>query len=96
MQIGKQDQAGAKMRVLGRLRLLDLDNQIGLAPDFGRGGADLCACVDVFLIWDGAADAGLGFHQDAMAGFTQPRDSAGNESDACFVILDFLRDADCH
>ena len=35
MEIGEQDQAGAEVRIFGRLRFLDLDDEIGLAPNVG-------------------------------------------------------------
>ena len=73
MQIGEQDQAGAEVRIFGRLRLLHLDDEIGLAPNLGGAGKDLGARVDIFAVGDGTAGAGLGFDEHAMAGFTQRR-----------------------
>ena len=96
MQIGEQDQARAEMRVLGRLRLLDLDHQIGLAPDFRGGGQDLGRLRRCIPDPGWSCRRRLRLHQHPMAGFAQRRYAARDQPDACFVILDFLRYADDH
>ncbi len=96
MKIGEQDQTGTEMRVFGRLRFLDLDDQFGLIPNVAGSRQDFGARVEVFAIGDGASGAGLRFDQHAMPGFAQRGYAARNQSDARFVIFDFLGDADDH
>ena len=96
VQIGEQDQARAEVAVLGRLRLLDLDDQVGLAPDLGRAGDDCRAGLHVFPVGDGAAFPGVGLDQHLVSRLAQRRDAAGDQPHAGLVIFDFLGNADDH
>ena len=96
VQISEQDQAGAQMAVLLRLRLFDLDHQVGAPPDFRGSGQDDRAGPDVLLVGEHATSAGGGLDQNLVARFAQRRHAAGHEADAGFVVFYFFGDAYDH
>ncbi len=96
MQIGEEDLAFAEAPAFDGLRLLHLDDQrglgehgLGVAPDRGAG-------LDVLLVAIADADSGAGLDHDLMAAGGQFLDGGGDQPDAIFVNLDFLRDPDAH
>src|ERR1017187_271245 len=96
MQVREENQAGPEMFVLGLLRFFHFHHQIGLAPDFGRALHDGPARLHVLAIGNGAALAGLGFHQYLVARLPQGGDAAGHQPDARLVVFDLFRNADDH
>src|SRR5439155_12728350 len=66
MQVGEQDEALPEQLVLGGQRLLDLQEEVGLAPDL-VGGAELCADRLVVVVVERAAAAGTGLDEHFMA-----------------------------
>ena len=96
VQVGEEDEVGAEESVLGRLRLFDFDDEIGALPDLRRGVEDRRAGLRVFLVGERTAFARVSLDQDFMARFAQRGNAAGHEPYACFVVFDFLRNADDH
>ena len=96
MQVGVEDLPLAQLHPFARLRLLDLDDHVGLfkhiagrCGDPGAGG-DIGAVVRA----DARARARLDQHLMAVRHIFAHR--AWRQADAIFVILDFLRAADAH
>ena len=96
VQVGEQDQAGAQAAVFGRLRLLDLDDQVRVFPDVADGREQLGAGIGVFLVGNRAARAGAGLYQDPVSGLAKRDDRARHQSNSGFVVFDFLGNAYDH
>ena len=84
------------MRVLGGLRLLNLDDEVRTAPYFGGGGEDGGPGGHVFGVGDGAAFTRVGLDEHLMPGFSQSDGAAGYESYASLVIFDLFRNSNDH
>ena len=78
------------------LRLLDLDDHVGLGEDLGRGRGDLGAggAIGVVVGVDAGARAGLDQHLVAVGDIFADR--AGRQADAGLAALDLLRNTDQH
>ena len=96
MQVGEEDEAGAEELVLGLLRLLDFDDETGALPDLRRPVQDRRPSLRVFAVRERAAFAGMSFHQHFMSGLAQGGNAAGHQPHPCFVVFDFLGNADDH
>ena len=96
MQIGEENQAFAEINVLAFDGLLDLDDHVGVAPRVTRVAHNLGAGVLVFGIGEAGLRAGLGFDQNCVTGLSERFHARGGDSDAGFVVLDFLGNADDH
>src|SRR5918999_1243669 len=71
MEVGEQDLALAEVVVLLPDRFLDLQDQVGGAPQLLRPGDDLGAVLDVGGVGDGGSLAGPRLDQHLMAGHLQ-------------------------
>lgn len=96
MQIGEQDLPLADQRELGRLRLLDLEDQLGLLPHRGGGGGDLRPGGDITGIANADAGTRAGLDQELMPMVRKLAHYRGHGGDAIFVGLALLRYADQH
>jgi hypothetical protein len=96
VQVGIEHLARPQQRTFGGLRLLDLDDQLGLAEHGGgighQGGAG--GAVLRVVQADGSAGAGLHPHVMAMGHVFTHR--GRRQADAVFVDLDLLGHADAH
>src|SRR5882672_3077686 len=92
MQVGEEHMPVGDLAALLALRLLHLDDQLGLFPRVADARARLLVrCV-------GRADArtGIGLHHDLVVKGDQLAHRSGREPDPVLVRLDFLRYADDH
>ena len=95
MQIGEQDLALTEHLALGRLWLLDLDDQLRLFPHFvARTDARPGGFEDG--IGDTNASACAGLHDDIVLVQHQLTNSVGRQPDALLTRLGFARQADQH
>ena len=87
---------GSSRAISLRLRLLHLHDHVGPGEDLGGVGGDRRAGLDIILVGEVDADAGLGLDDHLVAGGDQLGDRGRGQADAIFVNLDFLRHADAH
>ena len=95
MQIGEEQQVTAQVLIFGLDGFLDLDDQLG-SPGAGGFGHDLAACGAIFVVRDGAAQAGAAFHQHAMAAAGQGLDRTGRQANPAFTVFDLFGQTDQH
>ncbi len=96
VEIGEEDLAGAELDPFGRLRLLDLDDHVGLGEDRGRIGCDIGTGGAVVGVAGADASTGAGFDQHPVAMSDILADGSRREADAEFARLDFPGDANEH
>ena len=96
MEIGEQHLTGPQQAVFDRLRLLDLDHQIGDGKHFGGRADDLGTGCQIGGIGAANSLAGPGLDHDPMAAMNQFPHAGRNQTDAIFVGLDFFGYADPH
>jgi hypothetical protein len=95
VKVGEEDEFLTQQRVLRRQRLLDLEQELSLAPDLlGRGqrGADRPVCV----VQEGAPVPRAGLDEHVVPAFDELAGAGGGERDAVLVGLDLLDDSDLH
>ena len=68
VKVGEEYQAFAKEDVLLLDRLLDLDHDLGFAPDIAGIADDLCACILIARVSESGELARMGFDQHLVAG----------------------------
>ena len=88
--------ARLQARDLDGLRLLDLDDQVGLAEHGIGVGEDLRALGDVVGVADGRALPRPGLHDDLVAAIGQLAHARRGQRDAVLVGLDLGGDANLH
>ena len=96
VQIGKEDKVPAKERVLGGLRLLHFNHEIGLRPDCGGRRENTRACLGVLRIGNRTAPSGPGFDDDLMPGLDEGVYSGGDQPHAGLMVLHLFGRADDH
>ena len=96
MQVGEEDLAAAQAAVLLRLRLLDLEDQLGALPELVDVVDQLGAGVAVVLVRGAGADAGPRLHEDLVARAHQLLDPTLRQGDAELVVLHFSGHGDQH
>ncbi len=96
VQVGEEHLAGAQHLDLRRLRLLDLEDHLGLAEDRRRVGRDPRALGLVVGVGDRAALPGAGLDQDLVPVLGQLAHADRGDRDPVLVGLDLGRDADPH
>src|SRR5262249_46315509 len=96
VQVGEQDLVPAHPVVLGRDRLLDLQDQIAGGPDLVRGGQDGRAGGDVLLVGERGAGPGVLLDEDLVAVADQLVDPGGGDRDTELVVLELAGNADLH
>ena len=96
MQIGVENLPVAQLRPFLRLRLLDLDDHVGLREHFRGGLHHFCACggISAVIRADAKPRAALDNHCVPVRHIFAHR--ARRQADAVFVVLDFLGAADAH
>ena len=78
------------------LRLLDLDDHLGLREDGVRVGDDRRALCDVLVVCDRRALARAPLHENLVAVLAQLADTGRRQRDAVLVGLDLGWDSDLH
>jgi hypothetical protein len=96
MKVGKDHLAFLDAGPLDLDRLLDLHDQVGLAPNRVGIGADFCADRRVGRIRKAASLAGPLLDHDAVTRCHQRFSACRHQSDPILVGLDLLRKADLH
>ena len=96
VQVGEENLPPAKQRELGGLRFLHLDDQVGLLKHLGGRSDNLGPILEVVFIGDARANPRAPFHQHPMPEPGQFFDPRGDETDAIFIRLDLLGNADNH
>ena len=96
VQVGKEDLALAKHSELGRLRLLDLDHELGPTEDRGRVGDDLRTdgSIQGVVEVDRLSSAGLDDHLVPMR--HELPNGARRQANTELVVLDLAGYADKH
>ena len=96
MQVGIQNLPGAQHGALRCLRLLYLDDHVGLGKHVGCIGHHGCARRLVQLVAQPDAGASAALHQQLVAMCGQLAHAGGCEAHAVFMVFDFLGYADSH
>ena len=96
MQVGEQHLALAHPAVLRLDGLLDLQQQVGLAPHLVGGVDKPRAGRGEVRVMDGRPLAGPGLDYHLVAAMHQFGGTGRSDSDAILVVLDLSRDADAH
>src|SRR5262245_46517534 len=96
MQKGKDDLAFAQLLPLVLLRLLHLNNYLGIDEDFIRRADDRSTRREIIFVGGVNSRAGAGFNKNLVAGSSKFPRGGGSESNPIFVVLYFLRDANSH
>ena len=96
MQIGEENLACPQPRYLLWLRLLDLQDHLGLSEDGVGVFQHLCALLDVLGVADRRALAGALLNHDAVAMGGQLAHARRGNRYAVFVDLYLRRDANLH
>ena len=96
VEIGVEDLAVAQLHPFVGLRLLDLDDHVGLGEHFRGGLGDRRAGGAIGVVVGADAGAGAGLDQHLMAVRDIFADRRRRQADAVFVVLDFLGAADAH
>ena len=96
MQIGEQHQPLAKKHIFLLHRLLDLDDQVGVAPHVVGRAHNLRARVLILVVGQGRKLSSAGLHQHLMPGFAQGFHAGRGNPHAAFVVLHFLRHTNDH
>ena len=95
MQVREEHEPLAQARVLGRDRLLHLQQELRVLPDLVDRG-DPRADRLVGGVGEGAAVAGAGLDDHLVAALDELERARGRQRDAVLVRLDLLGDADPH
>jgi len=96
VQVGEQHLVRPKEAVLGSDRLLDLQQQVGLAPDVGSRLDDRGAGRAVVGIGDRGTGAGSGLHEHLVAALREVVNAGRGDGHPVLLALDLCRDADLH
>src|SRR6185503_7601115 len=96
VQISEERVPGVKHRDLARLRLLDLDDELGRLEHAGRVGHDLAASLPVLGVVVTRARAGVPLDEDPLAALHELPRSRRQQRDAMFFLFDLFGNADGH
>src|SRR3990170_3636149 len=96
VEVGKHDLSAAQPPQLGRLRLLDLHDHVGLGVDFLGAGGHFGPVLEVVVVGQPRADSRHGLDQHAVPGPGQLLDPHRQQSHAILVAFDLLRHSDDH
>ncbi len=96
VKIGEEDLSGAELRPFLRLRLLDLDDHVGLGEDPLGGLGDAGAGLDIGRVVGADAGPGAGLDQHIMAVRDVFANGTRRQTDAGLGNLDFPGDPDEH
>ncbi len=95
MEVGEEDLAISDARDFVEQRLLDLEDELGLAPHALDDGDD-GARSSIVVVAKPAARAGARLDEDAVARFGERARAGWRQGDALLADLDLFRDADDH
>ena len=95
MEVREQDQPLTQERIFGRERLLDLEQQLSVAPD-ALGRAERGADGTVGLVGERAAFAGPRLDEHVVTALHELAGTGRRERDPVLVGLDLLDDSDLH
>ena len=90
VQVGVQNLVGAQQGALLWLRLLDLDDHVGLGKLRGRINGQRCAGRLVLRVAQADVGASAALHQHLVAVAAQLMHAGAGEADAVLMVLDFL------
>ena len=96
VEVGVDDLPFLHPRVLGRDRLLHLDDHLGALPHLVGRGDELRTGPRVVRVGEARADAGARLDDDLMSGVDERLHRAGHHADPVLANLDLLGDADNH
>jgi len=96
MEIGEQHLLLPQHLAFGGLRLLHLDDHLGLGEDLGGVLGDRRAGRFVDRVGDADAGSGAGLNENLVPMGDGLADAGRDHADAVFVDLDFLGHADLH
>jgi hypothetical protein len=96
VKVGEQDLARSQQGHLGRLRFLDLDDEIGRAEQLGPILHQACSRSEVVGIRIPGSDAGTRFDQHGVAAFDQAVGCRGQQGHTILLWFDFPGYGDCH
>ena len=95
VQVGEEHEALAQQRVLGRERLLDLEQELGLAPDV-VDRSQRRADGPVGVVGEGAALPRAGLDEHVVTALDELARPGRGQRDPVLVRLDLLDDSDLH
>jgi hypothetical protein len=96
VQVGEQRQVLTQEAVLRRDGLLDLDEQVGGAPDVGGLGDDLGSRGAVGVVAEARPDAGSALDEHPVAVRRELVDARGRHADAALTVFDLCGNTDDH
>ena len=96
MQIGEKDLMRLEPAILDRLRLLDLDDHLGLGEHVLRRRENAGARLLVGRVVGEDAGARAGLHHDLVPARHELANGARHEPNAELIALDLCRNADAH
>ena len=96
MEIGEQRQVVAEVAVFGRLRLLDLDDQVRRIPDIGRRRHDARPGLDIIFVGQRRKRARSRLHHHLMARLHQRGYAVRHQADSRLVVFNFSRNTNDH
>ena len=96
MEVGEKDLAAPKSGALDGQGLLDLHDQFGAGEDRFGVRCDPGAGSDVEFVFESCPETGAALDQDVVPVMHELGHRRGHETDAVFVVLDFLGNSDAH
>ena len=96
VEVGEDILPLAHQRDLGRLRLLDLDDEFRFAPDFLGGLDDFCPYREVVIVFETRSLAGGRLHEHRVPVAHEKFSTHGQQTDAVFVGFHLTQYADFH
>ncbi len=96
MKIGEENLVRLEPPVLDRLRLLDLDDHLGVREHRFRRRQNAGACFHIRVVVGEDARACTRLHDDLVPARRKLADRARDETDSELIALDFCRNADAH
>ena len=96
MEIGEEQLAAAQHAAFLGLRLLDLDDHVGLGEDLGSAGDDARPGGAIGLVVEADAEPGAALDQHLVAVMDQLMHARRHQPDPVLVRLDLPGNADQH
>jgi hypothetical protein len=96
VQVGEERKFRAKVIVLARNGLLDLDHHLGVGPDVIRLADDLRSNGLVFVIGKAGERTGVVLDKDLMACIDKRSHTRRGDADTRLMVFDFLGNTDNH
>ena len=96
MKVSEEDQAGAKQRIFGDLRLFDLHDHVSLLPNVFRCFDYSRASAFVGAVGQGATESCAFLNQHFVIARDETSHTGGRDRNAALFGFDFFRHADDH